>query len=103
MTFRLPKITYPLSVDTIGQMLALGYEMSVHCRNGLCNSMDEVNLVQLGKRIGMDHSVMRDDLWPYFSCSRCKAAGRPHKNVGFILRSNNPCSELPAERYPWVG
>lgn len=82
--FRLPEITYPLSIDTIGKMLALGEEMSVHCRNPGCARHSRVNLVALGHRIGFDHSCHARHLERHFFCPNCRAAGRDDKRVGFI-------------------
>lgn len=82
--FRLPEITYPLSIDTIGKMLVLGHELSIHCETYGCRHHGRVNLVHLGYRIGFDHSCMADDLKPHFYCPKCRDAGRPDKKIGFI-------------------
>lgn len=94
--FRLPEITFPLSVDTIGKMLVLGSELSVHCETHGCHHSAYVNLVQLGYRIGFDHSCMADDLRRHFYCPRCREAGRPEKRIGFIGHArSNPASDWP--------
>lgn len=94
--FRLPEITYPLSIDTIGKMLALGDELSVHCETQGCNHSSQVNLVMLARKIGMDHSCMADDLRRYFYCPKCREAGRPDKKIGFInLVPTAPASDWP--------
>jgi hypothetical protein len=100
--FKLPEITYPLSIDTIGKMLATGAEMSANCLNTGCHQSSRVNLVQLGYRLGFDHSSMAVDLQPYFFCPRCRAAGRDGKRVGFIQSTlTDPYSLWPRERHVW--
>lgn len=98
MTFRLPEITYPLTIDTIGKMLACGHEMSANCLVTGCNHSSRVNLVALGHRIGFDHSCMAKDLQRYFFCPKCRAAGREDKRVGFInIVLTDPHSKWPRE------
>jgi hypothetical protein len=100
--FKLPEITYPLSVDTIGKMLATGAEMSATCLTTGCNQSSRVNLVALGHRLGFDHSSMAKDLQPYFRCSKCRAAGRDDKRVGFIQHTlTHQHSLWPREREVW--
>jgi hypothetical protein len=82
--FRLPEITYPLAIDSIGKMLALGQEMTAHCRNLGCGHHSRINLVALGCRLGFDHGCGEQDLLPHFYCPKCRAAGRDDKRVGFI-------------------
>lgn len=104
---RLPTITFPYAVDTLGKKLALGAGMSVHCNTYLCLHWADINLVALARRIGMDHSSMADDLRPHFYCSKCRAAGRPDRNIGFIghvltlphskLPEDHPALRLPAD------
>jgi hypothetical protein len=94
--FRLPKITYPLSIDTIGKLLVLGHELSIHCETYGCRHSSEVNLVQLGYRIGFDHSCMAADLKRYFYCPKCRDAERPDKKIGFIDHApTNPAPDWP--------
>jgi len=82
---RLPEITYPLRIDTIGILLATGHEISVHCGNDGCWHRGKVDLVALGKKLGLDHGTLEKDLKPHFYCPKCRAAGRPDRNIGFIL------------------
>jgi hypothetical protein len=100
--FKLPEITYPLSIDTIGKMLATGMEMSATCLNTGCDQSSRVNLVALARRVGIDHSSMADDLKPYFFCPKCRAAGRDDKRVGFLHHTltSDHC-EWPRERQQW--
>ena len=99
--FKLPEITYPLSIDTIGKMLAMGYEMSASCLNTGCNHSSRVNLVALGHKLGFDHSSMAADLAAHFFCPKCRASGRDDKRVGFMScseprmrRKQKPCMIL---------
>ncbi|RWM02078.1 MAG: hypothetical protein EOR68_08195 [Mesorhizobium sp.] len=84
MTLQLPEITYPLAIDTIGKMLALGHGMSVHCHNTGCGQHSSVDMADLCRRLGVDHSCMAADLAPHFRCTKCAGAGRDDKRIGFI-------------------
>lgn len=80
--FRIPDITYPFSVGTIGDMIAAGEELSVHCRG--CNRTTRVNLVALSRRLGIDHSCLEPDLRPLFFCAECRREGSPDNQFDFI-------------------
>ncbi|RWM19668.1 MAG: hypothetical protein EOR72_00250 [Mesorhizobium sp.] len=84
MTLKLPEITYPLAIDTIGKMLALGHGMSVHCSNPGCGRHSTVDMTELCRRLGVDHSCKAVDLAPHFRCTKCGEAGRDDKRIGFI-------------------
>ncbi|TGQ95442.1 hypothetical protein EN851_07955 [Mesorhizobium sp. M8A.F.Ca.ET.208.01.1.1] len=102
MPFKLPEITYPLSIDTIGKMLALGHEAEIHCLNTSCGHASRLNLVALGHRVGFDHSCLVQDIARYFYCPQCRAAGRPDKRIGMISRAlTAPHSQWPREREEW--
>lgn len=97
--FKLPEITYPLSIDTIGKMLATGHEATIHCQTPGCRHESRLNLVALGHRIGFDHSCLVQDIGRYFSCQKCRAAGRDHKRIGMIVHPLTvDHSEWPRER-----
>ena len=99
MTFRLPEITYPLTVDTIGKTLALGDEITVHCHNYGCGHHGRLNLVAIARKVGMDYSCLAPDLKKLTHCPRCREAGRAPKNIGFISHAltRDHC-EWPYER-----
>ncbi|MGX9147836.1 hypothetical protein [Mesorhizobium sp. 128a] len=100
--FKLPEITYPLAIDTIGKMLALGHEATIHCLNTGCHRESRLNLVALAHRIGLDHSCMVKDLQPSFYCPKCRAAGRDGKRIGLIHHTlSAPHSEWPRTREEW--
>lgn len=82
--FRLPDITYPLSVDTIGKLLALGHEITVHCHAYGCGRSGRLNLVLLASKVGVDYPCGDADLKRHTHCPACRAAGRDPKNIGFI-------------------
>lgn len=82
---RLPAITYPLAINGIGILLATGHEITVHCSNNGCGHYGKVDLVALGEKLGLDHGTLEKDLKPHFYCLKCRAAGRPDRNIGFIL------------------
>lgn len=96
--FKLPDIVYPMSIDTVGIVMAEGYEISMHCY-GCGRKGVRLNLVQIARRHGMSYGSMESDLKKVVSCIECKAAGRPKKNIGFTLHApTNPHSRWPRER-----
>lgn len=100
--FRLPEITYPLSIDTIGKMLATGHEATINCLTTGCRRSSRLNLVALGHRLGFEHSSLVQDIGPHFFCPACRDAGRDDKRIGVIYHSlTNPHSEWPRERDRW--
>lgn len=80
------KLTYPLTIDTIGKLKATGGGLSVHCST--CNKHSVLDMDRLIERLGEDHGCMHDDLFPLFFCQRCRDAGRPDKDIGFTLIDN---------------
>ncbi|MGB3899454.1 MAG: hypothetical protein WA973_12945 [Mesorhizobium sp.] len=100
--FRVPEITYPLVIDTIGKMLGMGEEITVHCHVNGCEHSGRVNLVRLGYRLGFDHGCQDADLRPYFYCPKCRGAGRPDRKISFRSHPlTEPHSDLP--RGPCAG
>ena len=81
--FKLPELTYPFTIDTIGKMMAAGSELEVHCHTDGCGQSGRVNLVMLARRLGMDRGCMDGDLRRYFYCQKCREAGRPDRNFSF--------------------
>ena len=97
--FRLPEISYPLSVDTIGKMLALGHEAVIHCLTTGCGHAARLDLVALGHRLGFEHSCLVRDIGRYFYCPKCRAAGRDDKRIGMThLVLSRPHLAWPRER-----
>lgn len=95
---KLPEITYPLSIDTIGKMLAMGHEATICCLTTGCNHSSRLNLVALGHRIGFDHSCLVQDLDRYFYCPVCRAAGRDDKRIGLVHHTlTDPVSAWPRQ------
>ena len=85
--FKLPELTYPLSIDTIGKMMAAGSELDIHCHTNGCGHSGRINLVMLSRRLGMDHGCLDADLRPFFYCPKCREAGRPDRNFSFISQA----------------
>lgn len=95
---KLPEITYPLSIDTIGKMLVLGHELSVTCHTSGCGHGGRVNLVLLARKLGVDHPCLEGDLKPHFYCKPCRDAGRPDKNMSFTRQPRtDPVSPWPRQ------
>lgn len=82
------KITYPVTVDTLGKVKALGGGLSVNC--SACNKHTMLNMDILIEQLGEDHGSMDADLRPYFFCKDRRAAGRNDKNISFILHAGAP-------------
>jgi len=97
--FKIPEITYPLRLDTIGKLIAVGHELIAFCETEGCEHKGRVNLVALANKFGMDHSSRRADIVPHLYCPRCRAVGRPDKNLTFKgLPCTDPHSAWPRER-----
>lgn len=88
----LPEVTFPLSIDTIGMMLATGHELSLYCDNHGCHHTQRLNLVKMGRRLGFDHSCMAPALKPHVWCVKCAKAGKADTNISF--RSTIPSDEV---------
>ncbi|MBA1141773.1 hypothetical protein [Mesorhizobium neociceri] len=93
--FKLPEISYPLAIDTIGKSLAMGEEHEIHCLNNGCHHTARLNMVALGHRIGFEHSCLVQDIGRFFYCPRCREAGRPDKRIGLT------CHPLTAQHSEW--
>lgn len=93
---KLPEITYPLSIDTVGMVLATGHDITMYCHE--CDRKAvRLNLVQIAKRYGVDYSSLAPSLIKVVSCAVCKAEGRPRKNISFSLHPPALHSDWPRE------
>lgn len=81
--FPLPQVRFPLSVDTIGQHIALGYEIWASCETTGCNHTVRVNLVLLSRYLGPEHGARATDLRRYFYCPKCREGGRLDSRISF--------------------
>ena len=80
---KLPEITYPLSIDTLGKCIATGHEISMHCMT--CRRFVTLNLVTIAKRHGMDYPSLAPSLEKVVVCGACQEAGRDGRRVEFRL------------------
>lgn len=80
------KLTYPLTVDTLGKVKALGGGISITCN--ICHKYSLLDLDKLIEKLGEDHGCMDWDLRPLFHCQRCRAGGRNDKNFSFTHHSD---------------
>lgn len=97
--FPLPHVRFPTSVDTIGQHLALGYEIWASCETIGCNHTVRLNLVMLARYLGAHHGAQAADLKPYFYCPKCREAGRHDRQIDFTHFScTAPHSIVPDAR-----
>lgn len=98
--FKMPEITYPLSIDTIGKVIVTAHTVWVHCNTYQCNHRGRLNLVPLVYKLGADHSCMADDLRPHVFCPKCREAGKPDRNISFsIMPLTAPHSEWPKQHF----
>lgn len=97
--FKLPEITFPLTVDTIGKELAMGRSFHLSCHNEGCHHDGEINLVQLGYRLGFDHGSMHNDIIRYFYCSPCRQKGKPDRNISLRVSPPGAHSDWPRKHH----
>jgi len=83
--FRLPQLTYPLTIDTIGKLIATDHTLTVYCNAYGCRRSVEINLVALGRRIGYTHSCLSPALRQHFHCKACRARGGEGKDLSFVM------------------
>lgn len=97
--FKLPEITYPLSIDTIGKVMATAGEISMHCRT--CRRHVRLNLVKIAKKHGMDYGCLDPNLRKVVVCGVCVEAGRDGRAIDFTLDPiAGPNSLWPRELNP---
>lgn len=80
------KLTYPLTLDTLGKLKAVGTRISINCN--ICHKHTMLDMDKLIEWLGEDHGCMDWDLRPRFHCERCRAEGRNDKNFSFIQHSD---------------
>lgn len=92
MKFPLPKVTFPLTINTIGIVIATGHEIVARCcANGCTRKEGRLNLVQIAMRspLGWEQGTLHDELLQYVFCPVCRAAGRNDKNLAFTLSTGD--------------
>lgn len=85
----LVKITYPLTIDTLGKELACGNELTAHCDNRECYHRSRLNLVTLIRKLGRDFPSGSKAVKPRLFCAKCRTAGRLDRNITVTV---SPCS-----------
>ncbi len=93
---KVPEITYPLSLNTVGALLATGSGIIVYCDE--CGRYRNLNLVTLARRFGMGFNTMHDSLIRVIYCAECKDAGRPSKNLHFSAQKSGPYCDIETRR-----
>jgi hypothetical protein len=75
-----------VSISTLGDLIDQGYTLTASCEADPhnCRHSQEIDLVALAKRLGRDHSYLRQNLSHKLRCSRCGARG-----PGFVIGSPN--------------
>jgi hypothetical protein len=84
----------PFTEDTLGQKLETRTGLSVHCLT--CKRSAMLDVAELVRRLGPDHSCMPYALVKVFYCRECRAAGREDRDLQF---TNHAVSE---EKQYWV-
>jgi hypothetical protein len=101
MELKLPEISFPLSIGTVGIVLATGHEILAHCCTNGCRHNGRVNLVKVARKspLGMQQGTLRHELLPFVFCPACDAAGRDRKNLNFSLCIPEPHCRLPRKEH----
>lgn len=73
-----------IHLDTIGSLIDNEHNLRAYCNNPECHHCVMLDLEALAKRLGRDHSTMRDDLVPKLKCSACGS-----KDIALILSANS--------------
>lgn len=82
---KLPEVTFPWTVDTVGKCIVDRYGISVRCHTYGCHHTGDIDLVAFALKHGVDHSSMDKDLRRHFYCLKCREAGRPDRNISFCV------------------
>lgn len=96
--FPLPEITYPLKIDTLGKMLALGYHAWANCNAPFCNHNVPLNLVALAREFGPDNPEWDEEFKRTRYCTKCRKAGRGRWPVTLII---SPCTDPHSDLHEW--
>lgn len=72
--FPLPEVEDASDVKTIGDHIAVGYQIRARCTHTGCNHNVQINLVVVARYLGADHGASAEDLKPYFYCPPCREA-----------------------------
>jgi hypothetical protein len=74
-----------ISYSTVQELIDGRYALSAYCHNSRCHNHFKLDLLQLRKKLGPDHSAMHEDIAPKLRCQKCKG-----KAVGLILSRRRP-------------
>ncbi|MBZ9661144.1 hypothetical protein LB523_19040 [Mesorhizobium sp. ESP-6-4] len=79
---------HPFVEDTLGKKLKAGTGLSVSCLT--CKRMAVLDMAEMVKRLGPDHSAMHWGLIKVVYCHECRAAGRDDRNLQFTNHAMTP-------------
>ena len=79
---------YPFSESTLGDKLAAGKGLSVHCFG--CQRRAVLDVAELVKRFGPDQPCLHWDLLKIIYCHECHDAGRDDGNLQFTNHAVTP-------------
>lgn len=94
---KLPEITYPLTVDTIGKDLAMGNTVHVECANDGCRHRGWLDLEAIAEMKGVNYPNGRESLLQVVYCPECRAAGDDRRDKNLIFTVHAP-SDVPRNR-----
>ena len=79
---------YPFTEGTLGKKLEAGTGLSVHCFE--CKRTAVLDVAELVKRLGPDHSSLHSGLIKVIFCAECRAAGRDDRNLQLTNQALTP-------------
>lgn len=81
--FPLPSVEDPDAASTLGEYIAVGYQVRARCTHAGCNHNVNLNLVVVARYLGSSHGTKSEDLEPYFYCPSCRESGLADDNIVF--------------------
>ncbi|TPJ79183.1 hypothetical protein [Mesorhizobium sp. B2-6-2] len=79
---------YRFVEDTLGKKVKAGTGLSVSCLT--CKRVAALDIAEMVKRLGPDHSAMHWGLIKIVYCHECRAAGRDDRNLQFTNHAMTP-------------
>jgi len=98
--FPLPSVDDPSSAKTLGEYIAVGYQVRARCANAGCNHNVNLNLVVVARYLGAGHGAESEDLKPYFYCPSCRESGLADDNI--VLSHYAPTAPTCTVSPRWV-
>jgi hypothetical protein len=81
-------------LNSPGQILAHGNNLTAYCENPECRHSAAVNLVAVAKAVGVETMTYAKDYRRILFCAPCRAAGRPDRNTSVRIGNARPYSTI---------